>query len=671
MRTLNLGILAHVDAGKTTLTERLLYAAGAIPQFGSVDAGTTQTDYLALERERGITIRTAVASLAMGDLAVNIIDTPGHPDFIAEVERALSVLDAAVLVVSAVEGVQSQTPLLMRALQRLHLPILVFVNKIDRVGADGERTLDAVLRRLTPAALALGHVQAAGTRSADFLPADTADEDFRARLTDTLTEHDEDLLRAFVSASTLSYSSLRRALTEQTARALVVPVFFGSAATGAGIGALMTGIGDLLPRAAGDQAAPLSARIFKIERGSSREKVAYVRLFTGVLAARERVRLGPGREGKVTALAVSAPGGSVARDVLVAGEVGQLRGLAGAMVGDWLGVARAGAEHHFAPPTLESVVRPSAAADRGRLLAALGELAEQDPLINVRQDDARGETWVSLYGEVQKEVIRATLERDYGVASYFTDTTTICTERLAGSGSAGEVLRAKTHTNVTGNSSPTSDNPFPATLGLTIEPAPPDAGIEVHLNVDYRLVPLYIYKTAEAFLEQLTGYVRDALREGLAGWQVNDATVTVVDCGYRAPGTTAGDFRKLVPLVLMRALEQAGTTVCEPMVALDIEAPAASVSALLVMLGRLGARAQPPALHDRSCRVEASLPVARLPDLRRLMPGATAGEGVVETHFAGYQPVTGPPPTRRRTTPNPLHVDEYLAHLAGLPARGD
>src|ERR687894_2897945 len=156
MGTLNLGILAHVDAGKTTLTERLLYAAGVIDELGSVDAGTTQTDSLALERQRGITIKSAVVSFAIGDVAVNLIDTPGHPDFIAEVERVLSVLDGAVLVVSAVEGVQPQTPLLMRALRRLRVPTLVFVNKIDRRGADDERVLRAIRERLTPAAVAMG-----------------------------------------------------------------------------------------------------------------------------------------------------------------------------------------------------------------------------------------------------------------------------------------------------------------------------------------------------------------------------------------------------------------------------------------------------------------------------------------------------------------------------------
>src|ERR671933_779128 len=159
-RTLNLGILAHVDAGKTTLTERLLYAAGVIDAIGSVDAGTTQTDSLALERQRGITIKSAVVSFPIDDVAVNLIDTPGHPDFIAEVERVLSVLDGAVLVLSAVEGVQPQTRILMRALQRLGVPTLMFVNKVDRAGADDERVLRAISTRLAAAAVPMGVARA-------------------------------------------------------------------------------------------------------------------------------------------------------------------------------------------------------------------------------------------------------------------------------------------------------------------------------------------------------------------------------------------------------------------------------------------------------------------------------------------------------------------------------
>src|SRR6266487_1658131 len=241
-KTLNFGILAHVDAGKTTLTERLLYAAGVIDQIGSVDAGTTQTDSLALERQRGITIKSAVVSFAVGDVTVNLIDTPGHPDFIAEVERVLSVLDGAVLMMSAVEGVQPQTRILMRALKRLRIPTLLFVNKIDRPGAGDERVVQAISEQLTTAVVPMGTAHALGTRAASFTLSRAADTTFRARLAAVLAERDEGIMAAYVEdESNLTSHRLRGALAIQTKGALVHPLFCGSAGTGAGVESLMTG----------------------------------------------------------------------------------------------------------------------------------------------------------------------------------------------------------------------------------------------------------------------------------------------------------------------------------------------------------------------------------------------------------------------------------------------
>jgi ribosomal protection tetracycline resistance protein len=252
---------------------RLLFTAGVIGELGSVDAGTTQTDSLALERQRGITIRSAVSSFAVGDVTVNLIDTPGHPDFIAEVERVLSVLDGAVLVISAVEGVQPQTRVLMRALQRLGIPVLLFVNKIDRPGATEGRVLKAITERVSPSAIPMGFTSQLGRRAAAFTPWD---------------EHD-------VAASQVR---------AQARRGLVHPVFFGSAATGAGVPHLMASLAGLLPTTTGDAAGPVSGRVFKIERGPGGEKVAYVRMFSGTVRIRDRLRTGAGRDAKVTAISV-------------------------------------------------------------------------------------------------------------------------------------------------------------------------------------------------------------------------------------------------------------------------------------------------------------------------------------------------------------------------------
>jgi len=652
-KELNLGILAHVDAGKTTLTERLLYEAGVIRDVGSVDAGTTQTDTLALERQRGITIRTAVASFSVGDVHVNLIDTPGHPDFIAEVERSLSVLDGAVLVVSAVEAVQPQTRILMRALKRLRVPTLLFVNKIDRAGADDERVLQAISERLTSAIVPMGRTRALGTLAAQFTP-------FEAPAADLVAEYDEDVLAAYVSGDGhVPGESLRTALAEQTKRALVHPVFFGAAITGAGVGALVAGIAELLPNAAGDPDAPLAATVFKIERAHRGEKVAYVRVFSGTLRVRDRVRFGRALDGKVTGLAVFERGRAEQRPSVAAGAIAKVWGLREIQIGDRIGEAGPDATaHEFPPPTLEAVVEACDPDERASLRVGLAQLAEQDPLINVRQDAESQEVSVSLYGEVQKEVIQATLADEYGIDAVFREVTPIYVERPVDAGEAVEILHAET-------------NPYEATIGLRVEPTGEGSGVEFRLGVSSLVVPLYVFKTRESFGEHMEAYVREALAEGLFGWHVTDCVITMTQCVYAIPDgppsrqgrSTAADFRKLTPIVLMHALERSGTVVCEPVVRATVEVPTETIGAVVPALARLGAAVETSSVRGELSVVEAVLPAARVNDVQRRLPGLTGGEGVLESRFAGYEPMHGEQPERRRTTPDPRNLDEYVMHV--------
>jgi ribosomal protection tetracycline resistance protein len=666
-RTLNLGIVAHVDAGKTTLTERLLHAAGVIDALGSVDAGTTQTDSLALEQQRGITIKAAVVAFPVDDVTVNLIDTPGHPDFIAEVERVLNVLDGAVLVISAVEGVQPQTRLLMRALQRLRIPTLMFVNKIDRAGAGYERVLRSISERLTPAIVAMGAADGLGTRTARFTPWRAGEAAFQGRLTEVLAEHDDSILAVYLEDAGIPSRRLREELATQTGQALVHPVFFGSAITGAGVDSLRAGIAELLPAAAREADAPVSASVFKVERGAAGEKIAYARMFSGTIRVRDRLRfrrdgLDEEEEAKVTAISVFDAGTASRSGSVAAGQIGKLWGLGEVQIGDRIGepTPREPARS-FAPPTLESVVIARQPGDKGALFVALMQLAEQDPLINVRRDDTRHEISVSLYGEVQKEVIQATLANDYGIDVTFRETTTIHIERPIRTGEAVEVLHAES-------------NPFLATVGLRVDPAPNGSGIDFRLEVDPRTVPLYLYKTLDGFTERMGEYVRRTLQEGLFGWQVTDCVVTMTKCTYsipdgppsrRGPLSTAADFRKLTPLVLMQALERAGTAVCEPIVRVSVEIPAGTIGAVMPVLVRLGAAVEAPAVQGELAVVEVALPSARAHDLERQLPELTGGEGVLESSFGGYLPVSGDPPSRRRTTPNALNLAEYMRHLAG------
>ncbi|MFI8995770.1 GTP-binding protein [Streptomyces sp. NPDC053542] len=651
MHFLNLGILAHVDAGKTSLTERLLQAAGVIDEAGSVDDGSTRTDSLELERQRGITIKSAVVSFVVDDeLTVNLIDTPGHPDFIAEVERVLNVLDGAVLVVSAVEGVQPQTRILLRTLRRLGIPTLVFVNKIDRRGARCASLVRELGEKLDAAFVALGTVGGGiGTPGAAWVPYADADEDFAARLAEVLTEHDDALLAAYVADETaVPYERLRAGLAAQTQRALVHPVFFGSAITGAGVAALTAGVKELLPAAAGAADGPVSGTVFKVERGPAGEKLAYVRMFSGTVRTRDRVALG-GSEAKVTAVGVFERGAAVRRSgVVAAGEIGVLSGLEEVRIGDTVtgrgtdavtgrgadGSTRNGSNsttRHFAPPTLETVIVPTRPSDRAALHAALSRLAEQDPLIGLRQDDVRRELSLSLYGEVQKEIVQATLAQDFGIDVAFRSTTVICIERLTGTGAAFEIMHQ-------------DGNPFLATVGLRVEPAPPGAGVDFQLAVELGSMPY-------AFIKAVEETVRATLRRGGPhGWRVPDCAVTLTHSGYAARqshahavfdksmSSTAGDFRSLTPLVLMSALRQAGTEVHEPVHRFLLDLPADALGPVLPVLARLGAVPDTPVLRNSACRLEGTIPAAGVRELQRALPSLTRGEGVLESAFSGYRP---------------------------------
>ncbi|MEU9356386.1 translation factor GTPase family protein [Streptomyces griseoloalbus] len=657
MQMLNLGILAHVDAGKTSLTERLLHSVGVIDEIGRVDDGTTRTDTLALERRRGITIKSAVVSFPLDDVTVNLIDTPGHPDFIAEVERVLGVLDGAVLVVSAVEGVQAQTRVLMRTLRRLSIPTLLFVNKIDRRGAREADVLRAISARLTPAIVPMGTTGGLGTPEARFTPG------LSPAALDVLADLDDDLLAAYVEGA-VTDSRLRAALTVRTRRAQAHPVYFGSAVTGAGVDALLAGVRDLLPPAGGDPGGPVSATVFKVERGEAGEKVAYARMFSGTLRTRDRVPFGPhgsdgagGRaQGRVTGISVFDRGADSRVDAVPAGRIARLWGLADIRIGDVIGEPRTAYERFFAPPTLETVVVPGPEVDRGALHLALTQLAEQDPLIGLRHDEARRETSVSLYGEVQKEVIQATLAEEYGLDVTFRETTPLCVERPVGSGAAVEY----------NNKEP---NPFLATVGLRVDPAPSGSGVAFRLEVELGSMPYAFFKAVE-------DTVRETLEQGLHGWRVTDCVVTMTHCGYsprqshahqgfdKSMSSTGADFRGLTPLVLVEALRRAGTLVHQPMHGFRVEAPADTLGALLPMLAGLGAVPRTTRTRGELCVLEGTVPAARVHALEQRLPGPTRGEGELESAFRHYAPVThGTVPERARTDHNPLNRKEYLLNV--------
>ena len=573
---------------------------------------------------------------------MNVLDTPGHPDFIAEVERVLGVLDGAVLVLSAVEGVQPQTRILMRALQRLAVPTLLFINKIDRTGADVDATLAAVRRRLTPHVLSMGRVAGAGSRERDvhgvrrrrpYVPRAGGCRPRRARR----RAPRQPTWRRAPGPS----ARLRTELAAQTRAGLLHPAYAGSAATGAGVADLVAGIGALLPTTEPDGLGAPSGRVFKIERGGAGEKITYVRMFSGSLGVRTRLDLPQGRSGKVSGLRLFDHGRWVRTDTLAAGQIGRLTGLSQARVGDGFG-DRLIEEPHFAPPSLEasvSAVRPEQGPD---LRAALAELSDADPLIAARSDDD-GLAVVSLYGRVQQEVIATTLDEDYGIEVEFADASVLHVERPRRVGAAVERLNTDT-------------NPYHATIGLTIAPGAPGSGVTFVTAAAARDMPLYLFKNATAFSAAIERHVVDTLQRGLYGWRVTDCVVTLTDCGYsvadgppsrRGPTSTSYDYRQLTPIVLRQALRRAGTVVCEPVLRVLVEIPNDATAAVQRVVTRWGAEVVSQTTGEDLSQLEVRLVSTRLHELQLQLPDLTGGEGILEFRFDTFEPVHGRPPVRR------------------------
>jgi ribosomal protection tetracycline resistance protein len=648
--TINIGIVAHVDAGKTSLTERILYETHVIDEIGRVDTGTTRTDSLDLEKRRGITIKASVVSFCVNDLKINLIDTPGHADFLAEVERSLSVLDGAILLISAVEGIQAQTKILFSALSKLRIPTIIFINKIDRSGAQADALIKRIKTKLTERIIPLYRTEHIGTKLACVTPNDLQDPTFMQACLEQLTLHDEQLLAAYVEGEAITEGRVRTALLQQVGRARLSPVFFGSAMTGVGVRELLADLGSYFPSTSCLEAAPLSGVVFKLEKTATGEKVAYVRVFAGSLRVRTYVNLQRRKHDgeietytdKIQKLHLFWEGKTMQVQQVGAGEFCKVWGWKGVKIGDVVGQPSDSIKMlHFATPQYETRIEATRREQDHQLYQALLELAEEDPLIYVLRDDVHQSIYLRIFGEVQKEVIESMLKEHYGLNVRFGETSTVCIEKPRGIGQAIEIMGAE-------------DNPFVATVGFRVEPGPAGSGVSYKFTPG--ALPLAFYRAIEET-------VRATLAQGLYGWELTDIVVTLTHTGYASPVTTASDFRNLVPLVLMQALSQAGADVYEPINQFELSVPAHSISTAMSKLSQLRAVYEQPILRNDTFLVTGTLPVATTEEFRKELPSFTEGEGVFMAQAAGFRKKEGEWPTRKRMDHNPLNRKEYLLYV--------
>jgi translation elongation factor EF-G len=653
----NVGIFAHVDAGKTTTTEQILYRSGRIRFLGSVDEGTTQTDSLEVERARGISVRAAVTRFQWKDVAINLVDTPGHVDFLSEVERSLRVMDGAILIISAVEGVQAQTEVIWQALRDLRIPTLIYMNKMDRVGAEPARVLAEIHRLLSADAVPIqtpngleelftGSVEclewngegAASTLAQ--LPVEAAAD--RQRLMERIAEQDDSLLTRYFEQGSLSDEELLPVLTASIRDARLFPVLFGASNKGMGIEKLMDAIVSLLPPPVGDQNAPLSGVVFKLERDPIMGRMAYVRLYGGVLRNRDTVH-NPVLDIDEKVTQIRKVDGQRSEDVgiLEAGDIAAVCGWSRVRIGDIVGAADGiPGEKRLAEPLLTVQVHWRNEAEYPAVVAAFHEMADEDPHLDVQwlQDDR--ELHIRVMGPIQVEVLgqmlrsRFALEVTFGAPSVIYKETPVQT-------SEGYVAY-------------TMPKPCWAILRFLIEPGERGSGLVYSANVRTE-------RLLERYQNEVAKRVPEALEQGLHGWPVTDLKVTLVEGEHHVWHTHPLDFAVATPMGIMDGLVNTGTMLLEPMLRFRLSTPeeygGKLMSELVVMRGEFDT----PVVRNERMEIEGRLPVATSLEFPARLGSLTKGRGTLTTFFDGYQACPSDVKAERaRRGVNPLDTSKYI-----------
>ena len=619
-KIINLAVLAHVDAGKTTLTEDILYRTGAIRSVGRVDDGNAQTDFLAVERERGISVRAAQTTVFYGDTQINLIDTPGHVDFAGEVERSLAAVDGAVLVVSAVEGVQSHTETIVRALDRMGLPFLIFINKVDRTGSRTEEIVTELAELLAGRPFLYHHVVDEGEKTCRLIvPADRV-----SRMLECVADFDDEAADAYLAERTVSEEELGRWFSSVVQKRHIVPVTVGVALSGLGVGELLDMIVQFLPNAPVGEEEPLSATVFRIEHDKTMGRVAHVRVFGGVLHARDVVTYPPRsplfeerQDEKISQ--IRKFNGQKYLDVgrVGAGDIAALCGLQEARVFDYLGEKPPCDAAGLANPYLCVKVSPVNEADLTALVRALGELEAEDPLLSVKWEKTEREVLVNITGRIELEILEQLILDRYGLSVHFSPPSVIYRETVAGTGDAF--------------ASYTMPKPCWAKVHFRFEPLPRGSGVVYDGgNVPHNQL---FYK----YQEHIRRSFFESLGQGMFGWEVTDLKATLIGGEHHTIHTHPLDFFVATPMAVMNGLRDIGTLLLEPYLRVTIRAGEEYLGRILSDLSKMRGEFDSPVITKGEAMLEASIPVATSMDYPIALASLTGGRGYWRATFEGYR----------------------------------
>jgi len=671
-RMRNIGIMAHIDAGKTTTTERILYYCGRTYKLGEVDEGTAVMDWMAQEQERGITITSAATTCEWQDCQINIIDTPGHVDFTAEVERSLRVLDGAVAIFDAVAGVQPQTEAVWRQADKYRVPRICFINKMDRVGADFFRAVETIVRRLkcrpVPVQIPVGaedefkgvvdlvsmrarlwREETLGAQYDDVeIPAELAAQarEYREKLIEAVAESDDVFFERYVHAQPIGEEDLKAGLRRATLAQKVFPVLCGAAFKNKGVQNLLDAVVDYLPSPAevppvegeaiddpsrtlsrqASEEEPFAALIFKIMTDPYVGQLAFLRVYSGTLSSGDTVyNVAKGRAERIGRLVRMHANKREELQDVCAGDIAAAVGLKTVSTGDTICDQRNPIvleSIDFPNPVVQVAVEPRTKADQDKLGLAISKLVQEDPTLRIFTDAETGQTILSGMGELHLEVVIDRMQREFGV------TANVGKPQVAYRETVRAVAEAQgRYVRQTGGHGQYGD------VTIRLEPLPAGGGFRFESAVAGGAVP-------REFIPAIERGVAEALEGGvLAGYPMADVKVTLLNGSYHEVDSSELSFKIAGSMALRAAAEKAQPVLLEPIMSLEVVMPEEYMGDVIADLSSRRGRIAGIQLRGTSQIIRARVPLKEMFGYATEMRSRTQGRGSFTMHFGRYEEV--------------------------------
>jgi elongation factor G len=669
-RMRNIGIMAHIDAGKTTTTERILYYTGRTYKIGEVDEGTAVMDWMAQEQERGITITSAATTCHWRETQINIIDTPGHVDFTAEVERSLRVLDGAVAIFDAVAGVQPQTETVWRQADKYGVPRICFINKMDRVGADFFAAVESMVKRLrakpVPVQLPVGREELFRgvvdlvemnarlwrdeTLGAQYDDVEIPEElqaraqEYREQMIEAVADADDVLFEKYVHGEPIGREDLIRAIRRATIAQKIFPVLCGAAFRNKGIQKLLDAVVDYLPspaeippvegvaledrtrtlvRRASDE-EPFAALVFKIMTDPYVGQLAFLRVYSGRLASGDSVyNVAKGRSERIGRLVRMHANKREEIQEVYAGDIAAAVGLKTVSTGDTICDEKAPIvleAIEFPTPVIQLAIEPKTKADQDKLGTALAKLTQEDPTLKVHTDAETGQTILAGMGELHLEVIVDRMQREFGVGANVGKPQVAYRETIRGEAEAeGRFIRQTGGRGQYGH------------VKIRVAPLPAGSGFRFENAIAGGAIP-------REFIPAVEKGVEEALEAGvLAGYPMSDVAVTLFDGSYHEVDSSEMAFKIAASMALRQAAEKAGPLLLEPIMKLEVVVPEEYLGDVIGDLNARRGRIEGVELRGTSQIIRASVPLKEMFGYATELRSRTQGRGSFTMHFSRYE----------------------------------